>query len=1364
MKFNNIKKITSLILALVMVGVIVPTGINVSVDATTPIVETPERAVNSISVWSGSAATEYAGGSGTQDDPYIIETADQLYLALSSVTDTTQNVAGGKQTSEIKHQDYDKTTSSGYQKMVPVYTPYYYKVADGVKAFYLNDIRGSETLAGIKSFVAGSSKNTWNPGTSFVGNLDGNGVTIYGMYSSNGKGFVAKMDGTATVQNFNFDSCYSKSTGCAAIVTTVLGSYTNDSTIETIANVSVRNCYIQSTRNIVLGSNNTYSAGAAGVVSTSSTAQELKILNTLFDGYSCEIVQGSSSEVTTPEGYVSTLGGIISGSQSMNNVTLSGCVSLGAPVVDEVYIPGKEINYNRYTNSFQVYVYNNYTDYPTTLCDAYPGKYDKLLSIHRLEVKNKYVLTDMPELKWRSDWQLVELGSRAIPMPKNNSKISTSFSSYTDQIIAQNGGTGAVSIIASANPSGTYGMYHDLIGSGTKEDPYFIDNAFHLARAIASGGKNAYNRVYYKLTCDIDASESTWITQDTPSSSKYTYVNFNGEIDGDGHVVTGVFCGDDDAAGLIPVLGEEGVVKNLHVRDSSFVSGGNKAGAIAGESLQGSLIEGCSVENCQVYGVGETNNAIAGGNAVIKNSYCITDDKNTTKYYKADGTNGDIDVEANSDVWYIGGASNSIPRLKNFGDAREYFDIDGDGQADSYGASDLVALRKKLLMSPGYENVYADVSRNGVVNIVDLAVLTRMMVGDYDKISDGFWRNLELGTVKIYYGENDNYDAARLLEIYLEVKFPKLDIQKVVSANKTVSGKESDKNAVYVHENDIVATPTGSCEIIVGDIANYSAYSSNSLETNDYSIEYNKEKCVVWLKGGSFTGVEQAVRDFITNSNEKTGYVYSVEKATLDKEKWAKTVLVDTDYDGVADTEKVMYYAWGDEFEGVIDGDKNPEISTDIWYHSRMNTETNRGTAGTYRNVEGANASELSKLYQIKDGTIYITRGVKAEYATAETDFLGYERLYNQTGKDAFGGEIDDEDIIANPGYVKSNASLLWKQGYAEMYGSLPSDGHTFASWWMLGHGVMTNYAMDESLYGKVYKLNDTGKYAYDGKTVWPISNDLTTYKYQVPTNYFEIDIWELMQSNGLLYSSYQKTSTTGSYDYRLYLNVHKFYSVGARSQATVNVIDWDNPDTPRGVMQKEWFGEPSDDYYFSASAAYYDFTSGSVTRYTKDRSGRVTAKYNEDLQIQLTAPRRYGFYWSTNGVDKFNFTLYIYDVNGDGIEGDDAIVGSSSINYNTQDGMKPSNYDIVNDAEVANQYMYFIIDNVLYTSNAKHNDATEEVAVMFTDMLTNEGTTANPDKIGLEMDYLRVYQYDGRRDIITRETENFNNGNHFGY
>ena len=956
----------------------------------------------------------------------------------------------------------------------------------------------------------------------------------------------------------------------------------------------------------------------------------------------------------------------------------------------------------------------------------------------------------------RDHWQLVNVGDRVIPMPQNNAAADQNVYSYAEQITAQNNNGGAYSVFGGAYFYGTYGMYHSLSGSGTKEDPYLIHNAFELARAIASGGKNVYNQLYYKLVCDIDASEAKWIIQDTivkNGSTKYKYVPFSGILDGDGYTVTGLFTGDDQSVGIIPILAEDGVVKNVHIRDSIFISSKAYAGAIAGEVKEGSSIIGCSVEDSIVSS--KNNNLYIAGSAegVIKDSYYVSD---TTEYYNAQGENVDIDLE-DSDLWYKGGKEGSVPRLKSFAVTQDFVDVDGDGLAEGYTARDLVALQNKLLKKESYKYVYGDVNRNGETNIADLGALQMKIVGSYDETANDFWYNLRNREVNIYYGENDNYDSARRLEIYLESQLPGIDIKKVVSADKTVSGTDSDKTAVYVHQNDLVGSPEGTLEIIVGNIANCSNYAENTLGVNDYSISYDEEKSVLWLNGGSFTGVEQAVIDFINNSNEKSGSVYTVENATLASEKQAKTVLVDTNYDGKADAERVLYYAWGDEFSG-----ENGQILIDTWNHARMRTETEMGKAGNYNNVETANEKELSKLYSVKDGKLTITRGVKASHATTETDKLNYVRLYEQEGKTALNDQIDDEDVIANPGLIKTNHSFLYKQGYAEMYGSLPSDGHTFASWWMLGHGSYNNYAIEETLFSKVYKLNNSGAYAYDGTTTWPVSTDPKTYKYQVPTNYFEIDVWELMQNNGIAHSSIQQSKLTGFYDYRLYLNVHKFYSVGARDVGYVNVIDWNNPGTPRAVMQDDYFG--SKDYYFSTSARYHDFTDGTTTRFTKNWLGRVTANYVESLQKQLTAPRRYGFYWETNGVDKFNFTLYIYDANGDGVEDDNMILGTSDMTYNTDSGKNPQDYDCVNDAEVANQYMYFLLDNVLYSSNPKHNSSTSDNAAMHTDMLTDNGTAAAPDKIDLEIDYLRVYQYDGRRDIITDMTESFNNGNHFGY
>lgn len=1342
------KSIISIMLAFVLFSgtlFTVNVGINVNAFAAASENETD------YSVWSGSAAEKFEGGTGVSDDPYIIKTADQLYKMVSG----------------------DGLLSDGAMA--------YYKVADGITTFYLNDILNNDSLDGIKELVGAKNHKNWTTSNYFKGNFDGNGVTIRGMVSYNANSFVYGLVGGAAVKNINFDSCYVYSSGSAAVLTTRIGSYQNETDTSTVANISVRNVYVQTTRKVTVNDSGAHSSSAGGIISTTDTSKMIELSNCFFDGYSSELIQGSGSAVDATAG-------IFACATYSNNITIKSCVSLGAQVLPQatgaVYTRYDENN----NSGFQVKVYNSYCDLDESV---------KETPVIKIDVKAEYQLKDIPSLDWIGNWHLITVTDglddfdgatqRIIPYTKANSVAST-YSTYAEQISAQTNGWGAHGYLSGGNLRGTYGMYHKLMGSGTENDPYLIYTAFDLARAISSGGKNVYQRVYYKLACDIDATGMLWITQDSITKSNqytYQYVAFAGQLDGDGHTVTGISAGDDQSAGLIPVLAAEGVVKNIHLRNCTVVSGSGYAGAIAGEVEIGAQVIGCSVEDCTVSSAKSDSHIIGRIKGLpLKNSYYIADENSTvenkTRYYNAVGAIDNIDVEDNSEIWYIGGKEGSTPKLKSFALSQSLVDVDGDGAASEYTSRDLVALRRMLLMDDDYKNIYGDVDRNGETNIVDLIVLCNEMIGDYSNATNDFWRNVRLAKVNIYYGENDNYDAARRLELYLEEAVPTTDVKKIVSADKTVTGTDSDSSAVYVHKNDETGSPDGTLEIIVGNIENYSDYATNSLDINDYAITYNSETGVLWFKGGSFTGVEQAVLDFISGSDAKTGKIYTVENATLAAEKQAKTVMIDTNYDGVADTQTTMYYAWGDEFNGnktVAEGE-NAEISLDVWATERMNGETLKGEGSRYRNMETANSDEISKLYYVKDGRLSITRGVVASAATDVTDQLGYVRLYNQTGTTVFNDSVEEDDIYASAGLIKTNVSMLYKQGYAEMYGSIPSDGHVFASWWLLSHGALNNTAYSESLFSKVYKLNNSGEFAYDGTSETVISTDLSTFKYQIPSTCFEIDIWELMQNDGMINTASlisglapSKSRTTGVYDYGLYLNVHKFYSIGANKADTVNIINWNDPANPIGTISKSVLGSSADDYYFSTSAQIYGFTDGTSTRYTTKTDSIFgysrtypTAYYVEELQRQLTANRRYGFYWSTNGVDKFNFTLYIYDVNGDGIEGDDAILGTCDLTYNNENGYTTSDYDIVNDAVTANQYMYMLFDNIFYAANSNHSDSTTDTAVQNTDLLTDEGTAENPDKINLEIDYVRVYQLDGRRDIVTPETEDFNNGNHFGY
>ncbi len=1362
-----------------------------------------------ISFWTGTADAGFAGGTGTQEDPFIIETADQLYRALSTVTYTTstsgdlavetaESVAGGTQTDRI----FKQGSTTVY---APVYTPYYYKVADGIEAFYLNNVYGNETLAGAKAMVAAGTAKNWQPGKSFVGHLDGNGVTIYGMYSSTGQGLVYKLDGSSTVKNINFDACYASGTGNSALLTTNLGTYTNDSTRIKVSNISVRNSYIGTTRAITLTAREdgsgcyTHHPGPAGIVSTNSTPENITISNCLYDGRSCERAIATGSEAT-----IDMMGGIYSGASSANNFTLLGCVSLGAPAVNEVYVSGKEVFYDRYDKNggFEVYFYNSYSDMPlNAITTAYPNKYDKLADITRIATKDAYEMFDMPKLSW-TEWSLVTVDGRTIPMPTIN-KAEEIVGSYVEIIgKGQNNYAGVGPYEYGGNP-----YTYLLKGAGTEENPYIIETAEQLARAIATGGMNLYDRLYYRIDKDIDLSGGAWINQEERSSGGiyYTYTPFGGELDGNGHVITGLSAGDGEAAGLIPVLASGGVVKNLHVRDSAVVSS-TAAGIIVGDQQAGSTITGCSAENCTT-GMPNGGWHIMGNVAGAFNTlYFITADgkylyvdENSALYGDYVADQGTLEtfintkVKANNNgVWYMGGKDGSMPRLMNLNSHANDLDIAGDGKADGYGASDLTALRNKLLRKSAYANINGDVSRNGSINIADLAVLQRSAVGSYGyNITDSFFSNVEAGKFNIYYGENDNYDAARKVELYLESLFPGVDVAKCVSTSKgTVTGASSDASKVYLHAGDTAGNPDGEYDIIVGNLDNVSAYATNTVATgaNTYAVTYDSANKVVWLQGENFTAVEQAAINFTQNSKVQGDVVYTCGATVLADEKKPVTVMLDTDFNGTPDTNKTLYYAWGDEFE-------EDTLNTYNWTHNTQQSEGSNGSDGSYNNLEIAPVKDLHKVITVTNGRLSMKRGHDSSLGgnVSYNGVVGSVALdvtpgefngYRQDGVDAI--DTDGSDKYFSSGKIISERGMLYKQGYIEFQGQLPADGHAFPAWWLMGRPSQsaTNQGYDNSLYSKVYKINNN----WDGVSNQWDEDNLDTYKYQIPSAIYEIDMIEVMQHSdrhysatgdndwginigGSYHSSYAnvyKNSTTAVNMYFLNSTIHKWWNNGVDTQDTADtsddrlwIADWDNYQVVGNITNDSFKTTSSaGTWIHNIGSTKYDFGSPTLQRLGKYYYN--TGSFNQTAHDNLTKTRRYGFSWNTNGTG-FEATLYIY--NEDGSIMNTVPIASGMDDYAAfKDGDKNaeangaigSNAGIYSDAKVFNQYMYILFDNKYYSAN--ENTVSSGSALQFTDLLTCAGLKS------LEIDYVRVYQEDGFRDIVTPETQAFNNNNHFGY
>lgn len=1337
-------------------------------DYPTPFKPDGWKDVENIPIWDGTTATEFFGGTGTESDPYTIATVAQLHKMV---------IDGGKKDGNAA----------------------YYKVADGVKSLYINYVTTHDEIV---TLVNSGSYNAWtNGGTSnsatntFDGIFDGNGATIYGMVSVNAAtpGFVSEIGYNAQINNVNFAAAYV--TGVfAAVISTKGKIYNRDiEAYSYVKNVTVRQSYIKSTNTSTSGG----TAVAAGFMATTDTPDCLTFINCLYDGSTCTLVDGNNSS----DGTQRSIAGIAAFPNWGNNIKLRNCVSINAYLVSMVSSMAEGYITSTNNNGATTYSYSWYERYTSDANENGPGiveivncyspvnpvmyntvkdaveitdgtatrtvdrTYDKIINgITPVEIQSdkKYDESVFPTLDFLNTWKLVELADGTIlPMPIGKNTTGELENSYDSIIGNLQSGRGANN--GKPYADGTYGMYHELTGSGTEADPYIIDSAIKLACAIGSGGVNLNDKLYYKLACDIDLTGYNWITQttykDINGNVRYAYVSFAGALDGDGHTITGLVSGDRNAAGLIPVL-NGGTVKNLRIENSyvgaitvnstGAITDAKGAGAIAGSGNG-------TVENCAVYNtaVNNTLNTIAGSSDItVKNctvSEIVTDTATntssvSTSYVGVDGTPTADYNGSNGDTatWYCGGAEGSQPQLvvnattseaiygKNdnkFKGVDTYVDVNGDGVSTTYDATDLTAMRFRLARKTGYKNVYGDVNCDGKINTGDLVILKRAMALDYADLEDGFWRNVALGNVGIYYAENDTYDMARSLELYLEQSVPGVDVIKYAGSavtDRTVKNTYTDlptKNAIIV-----TCTNNGT---------------ANSTTDKEYTVTFDNKNNLVTISGGSFTAVEAAANKFMSDSNALTNAVYT-GSGTLSDTYASKTVNGTT-----------YYYAWGDEFnEGESYSTNNWDIQA--YKYKTEDSNGNEVKTGRYLNKVNANVEDLSKLYVVNDGKLTIWRGVNADATTVpeSTYGWGYKKLSMGTsGKNDFGQTVDANDVYVDAGLLVTSSSMLFKQGYVEMKATLPSDGYAFPAWWFLtAPGHKNNSYYDSTLYSKVYLLNNSGDKKWTG-TDKMLAKDLSTYKYKIPTAHLEYDIMELMQYDEVtegnwatdLFGTSKEVTLTGSYKTNLYLTVHKIYDENSLN-GTLYIPDWSTG------TAKEW----TEKFISTGGGEFVHRYKANTGTFTYDFGSTGTLK-NEHV---------FGFEWKVNQNDNQNESTYSIKVYIDGIE---CMNISQDDIHDSAYGKDPTHTSGGDDADLWNQYAFMLLDNSYYTSSESTKYTREDrksdwvgdgVTSQFTKLLSQEtGDTAQ-----FTIDYVRVYQQDNMRDIVTRETEAFNTGNHFGY
>ena len=545
------------------------------------IPEDPEEPT--VDAWDGTIADGFGGGSGTEEDPYLIYTAEELaYLA------------------EYANNGY--CSSDMYFKLM-----------------------ADLDLAGIEWTPIGKSDTDASTNVEvFSGNFDGNGHVIKNMKLTSSKiiygGGLFGVTYMANIHDLGLEDVdvritASERVGAIVGVMTystiercyVTGTFTANGadTLGGIVgdmrtNAYVKNSYAICDMNNLAGGGTVYMGGITGFV----CAEGEKYIEKCFANVSFALNGGSTSHI----------GGIVGG---LHWGYLSLTNSFGVAIID-----GNRINpiFGSINASYNTSYYVNNVYYPE---DA-SSNHGTSTAIGNLSSESWLAET----LGWDFDgtWEITEdgeikltgfAGGTAAPEQPEDPEIPED---PEDPEIPDDPDEPSVPT-AKDTWDGTIADGFGG-GSGTEEDPYLIYTAeqlAYLAYYINSGNK--CEGVYFKLMADIDLANINWtpigIGIETSNWSTSMQYSFSGIFDGNGRTVynLNVINPGSSFAGLFGYL-ERATVRNLAIENAnvsnSVYSPRSKVGTLAG-GVAYSTIEKCSVVNATVFSVSTGSPCASGG-------------------------------------------------------------------------------------------------------------------------------------------------------------------------------------------------------------------------------------------------------------------------------------------------------------------------------------------------------------------------------------------------------------------------------------------------------------------------------------------------------------------------------------------------------------------------------------------------------------------------------------------------------------------------------------------------------------------------------------------------------------------------------
>lgn len=548
--------------------------------------------------WDGTKASAFESGTGTESDPYMIATAEQLAYA----------VLGDKSVSEDK----------------------YFKVVDDA-VFNMNgmqDITLDSTVGDVKLATA-TGVGTWTTDAqTFAGNFDGNGVVIYNLYSVGGYAGLfpyITTDNTAKTCSFkNITVANSYISGYHFSGGIIGNSYAKGtSQYMNVENCMVKNCYISDN-----GNTNTNCNRTSGTMVGCAAHNKTTIKN-------CFALDNITSATNITGGFIGNT------SAFAGDAVISSCISIGTLPYS---VASSDSSKALETKSTAPGCYSNvYTDQDADA--AYASVITKVSADNMVGAAAK---ANMPSLDWtqfiafdgeypdfRSNHTLTvtsngDTGHSTICIDCGKSLVETHNLVEDMSTLTKNCACGYSTAIVEFKDTwdGTLATSF-ASGSGTKNDPYIIATAEQMAY-VALGKNLDSNGKYFKVIDNavfnmnglsgIDMDSTAEEVRNAPVNKHWTAgdsATFKGHLDGNGVIIYNVYT-KGGYAGLFPHISTNNdekyvSIKNITVLSSRF-NGYHYSGGIVGlveasKTDQSISIENCAVKNCYISDNGDTNPA-----------------------------------------------------------------------------------------------------------------------------------------------------------------------------------------------------------------------------------------------------------------------------------------------------------------------------------------------------------------------------------------------------------------------------------------------------------------------------------------------------------------------------------------------------------------------------------------------------------------------------------------------------------------------------------------------------------------------------------------------------------------------------------